>query len=228
MTNPDLPDEPYTGRYFERQSRELPNGKIKQETSRAWRAFQIFRDLGANRTYAEVARKLGFTTDGQVRVWAKEWDWPGRIRALEDYHSSIEQEAVDRYIRERAEDHAKLGEDVKEHVLRNRQKAARLTEKALNELERMPFVRQNATRSETFRTASGEELEVDIEYTFEPAVGSLDLAAQRLHRIASGEKLDQTGIEGAGDDYGQDPNDIEREFEEWVSELVNGEEEFGV
>lgn len=64
-----------------------------------------------------------------------------------------------------------------------------------------------------------------VEYVVESAVGPLDLAAQRLHKIAKGsepEKLALTDPSGEHE-HGRNVEDIEREFDGFMRE--RGDEE---
>jgi hypothetical protein len=51
-----------------------------KESDPAWEAFQIYRDLGARRTLAKVAKKLGKSAT-LIEDWSATWSWRLRIEA---------------------------------------------------------------------------------------------------------------------------------------------------
>jgi hypothetical protein len=65
------------------------------ETAKAYKAFSIFRDLGARRTFAEAYRRYSGRTEvgkhipGYFRDWYAEHDWKDRVRA---YDQSLDDE----------------------------------------------------------------------------------------------------------------------------------------
>jgi hypothetical protein len=54
---------------------------LKNETAKAFHAFQIYRDLGPKRSLAKVARKLGISRQ-LIERWSRQHSWQKRIRAL--------------------------------------------------------------------------------------------------------------------------------------------------
>ncbi len=53
--------------------------QIRQETLKHQEAFQLFCTLGAKRSYNEVARMLGVSSNS-VNKWAKSFDWKRRVQ----------------------------------------------------------------------------------------------------------------------------------------------------
>lgn len=50
------------------------------ETSRAYEAFAIYRDMGADRSLAKVGRELG-KSKAQMEKWSKKYSWVARAEA---------------------------------------------------------------------------------------------------------------------------------------------------
>lgn len=67
-------DEP--GAAWERQPGERP---------RAYQAFAIYRELGAERSLRDTARMLGHRSPTQVERWSSANDWSRRVAAYDDY-----------------------------------------------------------------------------------------------------------------------------------------------
>jgi hypothetical protein len=60
------------------------------ESVKAYQAFAIFRDLGADRSCQEVARRLS-KSGTQIYKWSSKWNWYNRARAFD-----LEQERQNR------------------------------------------------------------------------------------------------------------------------------------
>lgn len=63
-----------------------PWEKQKGETSKAYEAFIVFRDLGLSRTYEEVSRRMR-KSSVLIRKWAKKNGWNERILDFDRYLS---------------------------------------------------------------------------------------------------------------------------------------------
>lgn len=72
----------------------------KNESTKAYEAFLIFRDLGAGRTFIAVSEKLR-KSDGLIRRWAKKYFWQARADA---WDKEISEQAV----KKASEEYAKM------------------------------------------------------------------------------------------------------------------------
>lgn len=63
------------------------------ETSPAWGAFLLYRDMGGNRSLEKVARKVGKSRPLMER-WSRRYDWVERARAFD---RAMDAESVDAY-----------------------------------------------------------------------------------------------------------------------------------
>ncbi len=77
------------------QAEEEPWDRQPGESAKAYRAFQIYRDKQADRTYEFVAGVLQ-CSGANVRRWAKRWNWIDRARAYDTHLDRIERDALSR------------------------------------------------------------------------------------------------------------------------------------
>lgn len=94
------------------QPGRVPGGRIKGETSKAFHAFTLYREMGPSRTAERVATELGVTRQNVAR-WQAANDWIERAAEWDDYADLKERER-DIVEREKAvakmnRDHALLG-----------------------------------------------------------------------------------------------------------------------
>lgn len=77
------------------QGEEKPWDRQPGETSKAYRAFALYRDMQADRTFESVARELR-CSGANIRRFSKRWDWTGRVRAYDIHLDRIELDALSR------------------------------------------------------------------------------------------------------------------------------------
>lgn len=65
-----------------------PWDRMEGESDKAYRAFCLFRDAGADRTKVGVVRDLEMRPNyiNTITGWAKQWDWDVRARQYDDYY----------------------------------------------------------------------------------------------------------------------------------------------
>jgi hypothetical protein len=78
------------------------------ESFKLFGRFQLFRDLGANRTQRQVAAEVGITED-QISDAAVRWRWRERAEAYDKHLDEIKVKAVEDAARTMAVRQAKLG-----------------------------------------------------------------------------------------------------------------------
>lgn len=87
------PDSPISERFRLDIPQEEPWLRLPDEPIRQWRAFVVYRDLGAQ-------RKLQFTADvaneniNTVRNWEHNWEWKFRVEQFDRYVSRISAKQV--------------------------------------------------------------------------------------------------------------------------------------
>src|ERR1051325_5026554 len=93
--------------------------KHEGESSRAYSAFLIFRNLGRRRSLSEASRayhgtggegdkktKTGRKSSGLIRGWAERWNWKARAEAWDAEQQRLEDEALQVQRIEMAKRHA--------------------------------------------------------------------------------------------------------------------------
>jgi hypothetical protein len=78
-----------------------PWERLPRETNPAWRAFQVYRDLGLERTMAKAAKALDLASS-LLWEWSKRWDWVDRSQAWDAYQQRLKDEAHDLAMQEAA------------------------------------------------------------------------------------------------------------------------------
>lgn len=89
-----------------------PWDRLPDETPAAWKAFQIYRDMGTARTMVGVAKQLGHHPM-TVQKRAKKFDWANRVRLMDEHDDRLYQLERVHAIREMADRH---GEQIVEMV----------------------------------------------------------------------------------------------------------------
>ena len=82
-----------------------PWKRQKNEGSKPFAAFIIYRDLGPNRVLRQVAGKLGLTL-AFVQRWSSKWKWVSRVHAWEDEQDRLNLIYQQREIADMARRHA--------------------------------------------------------------------------------------------------------------------------
>lgn len=153
-------------RAFERQ---------EGESTKAFEAFKIYRDLGHERSLQKAA-ELYYGHAGSVRQaqrWSKKFAWVERAQSWDDWYEMIRREAVEEHLRAQAEDHGRREAALKDRALGVREVAMSQAEKMLA----WPLTEQR-------RVDEGDE----ITYIFKPAGWNKGTAIP-LYRLAVGDRL---------------------------------------
>jgi hypothetical protein len=90
----DLVREPGNGMQNS-QAEEKPWDRRPGESAKAYRAFTLYRDMQADRTFESVARELR-CSGTNARRFAKRWDWAQRVRAYDIHVDRIQLDALSR------------------------------------------------------------------------------------------------------------------------------------
>lgn len=104
-----------------------------RETERAFEAFKIFRDMGAERTLKKTGELYyGSATNlRQIQEWSRLNDWVARAQQRDDYVNIIEAQAVERYLRLQAGSLAERHYNLQDKLLANAELAAEQERKML-------------------------------------------------------------------------------------------------
>lgn len=101
--------------------------RLDDESTKAYEAFAVYRDLGVNRRLDDVAAKLNKSTTIMGR-WSSQYDWVNRAAAYDDYIEAKARIKLDREAIKRKADmlrrHADIGRSLQgfglQHVQANK------------------------------------------------------------------------------------------------------------
>ena len=100
------------------------------ETSKAYQAFEVYRDLGAERSLEKAHRQL--TTGSPLDVlkqWSSKHDWQARVRAFDEYVAS---RAADKAVESAATVRARQAQHARAIQFRAMQKFATVTPEGMS------------------------------------------------------------------------------------------------
>lgn len=154
------------------------------ESSQAFAAFTIYKDLGLNRSMVDAARALGHHDPEmyarQLRKWSSKYSWTERTRAWDNHLAGIAQEADELAVRQMRKRHADL-------AMSMLTKAAAVLEKMkvekIHPREAINMVKVGANLE---RISRGEATELISDVTDKPVKDYTD--AELAAFIASGEQ----------------------------------------
>ncbi len=161
------------------------------ESSRAFAAFEVYRDLGVERSLVKVGQTLG-KSRALVERWSAQHDWVDRVAALEARDEMLRREAIEDHVQAGAEDRAKREAALLERGLGVRESAMTQAEKMVG----WPLARQEVVRE----GPDGE----DATYVFMPAGWSKNTAVSMFNMA-----LGNARAEGAPAD------EMEFDFDGW-------------
>jgi len=98
------------------------------ESSRAFEAYKLYRDLGAGRSLDAVAEQVygekARSSKRSLSRWSARFRWVERARARDDYVDSIKRNAIEDHQRELGQRLAERGQALQEKILEVRELAA--------------------------------------------------------------------------------------------------------
>lgn len=165
--------------------------RLERETSKAFEAFKLYRDMGSSRTLSGAWRiHKGFDPSdyrvlapGRWQGWYRDFDWKDRAHAHDDFKEMIRRQAIEDYERSKAGEYAARQERIREQIMDNAEKAAK---QAAEMLEAPLFV----------ETTSVDEKTGEITKIVHPAKWTKETVA-RYQEIAH---------KAVGDSFGDDVN----------------------
>lgn len=92
-----------------------------EETSPAFEAFTIYRDMGTDRTLAKVAKGLG-KSGTLIEGWSARWNWDARVKAFDAHLDAIGIKARESEIIAMNKKHIKIGETMQAKALQRLQR----------------------------------------------------------------------------------------------------------
>ncbi|MGZ4964651.1 MAG: hypothetical protein ACXWKG_10990 [Limisphaerales bacterium] len=108
--------------------------QLPRESAKAFAAFNLYLNLGAERSLREVGEKLG-KSEGLIERWCSKYDWKTRVQAFSAHLALVEKEAIEALARERAIEWHKLHEEQKISEWKARTRAVRLANILMDRME---------------------------------------------------------------------------------------------
>jgi hypothetical protein len=94
-----------------------PWDRLPGESAKAYRAFGLYRDLGARRSLNETSRiyhsapqespERPREASGQIRLWANRWSWNARVEAWDQQLEQVKRSKLIEAVEEMADRHVK-------------------------------------------------------------------------------------------------------------------------
>jgi len=154
------------------------------ESDRAFAAFKLYRDMGAERTHKKVGAKLGKSTV-QMEKWSRRWKWQIRIAAWNEHRAQIEREAMDQAARD---DAMKWALREREHRVQRFERGQALMKKAADMLA-FPLAKQISR--------DGKTIVEPAEWTMAQAARMMEVG-EKLVAMAVGAPTERTAVEVSG------------------------------
>lgn len=130
----------------------------KNEGSKPFHAFTVYRDLGPDRSIRKVLNTGQIkTTERQLEIWSSSFSWVDRVMAYDDYLDSIKRKEKEQAIIDMSERHAKLAVAFQQKV------AQRLSKLDASELSPVDLSRWLDVSTKLERISRGEPTEINRE-----------------------------------------------------------------
>lgn len=110
--------------------------RLPRESVKAFMAFRTYLDLGAERSLATVATKVGKSKVLMER-WSRKYDWCGRVAAHVRFVADTERQAIESLAREKAVEWHKVHEEQRIAEWKQRCRLVKLAEEVIARWERM-------------------------------------------------------------------------------------------
>lgn len=172
----------------------------ENESAKAFEAFELYRDMGSERSHRAVAEALyGVQAKYSIRTvheWSRKFDWVARVDALDARDEMVRREAVEAHVQANAEDRAKREAALLDRALAVRESAMTQAEKMTN----WPLAAQRVVRE----GPDGEE----ATYVFTPAGWSKSTAVSMFNMAIGNARADASADEMEFDFDGWDEDDL--------------------
>jgi len=109
-----------------------------KETSKAYKAFCEYRDLGLDRSLSKLTQELDVSKT-HLGNWSSKYDWVNRVQAFDDYIESRVRDSNETAIVEMRSRHAKQSQELQDALVLPLEVLNRKIEKTpdLNELDKL-------------------------------------------------------------------------------------------
>ena len=108
----------------------LPFEQQPKESAKAFTAFSVYLNLGAERSLAKAAQKCAKSVP-LLKRWSRRFGWAGRVAAYEEFLAGAELEVTAAMVRAKAVMWQKRDDDLRERNWKTGERAWRLAEEAI-------------------------------------------------------------------------------------------------
>lgn len=165
----------------------MKSDRLSNETAKAYEAFRIFCDLGAQRSMAKVARKLG-KSQTLISKWSTRHGWPDRVKEFDAKLVKIQRDSEQKAIEQQSKSWAARTVGARENAW---SMAQELRAKARKMME-WPL--------ERITKKNGKTIINPARWTMNDAARFVDVAT-KLEYLSTGqstERVSHTGPDGEG------------------------------
>jgi len=93
-----------------------PWEKLSNETTKAYAAFCIYRDLGSERSIDKVLAVTGKRNRSSLIKWSSKYNWVERVQAYDQYLEELKRKEQEQAIIEMSRRHAELAVRMQELI----------------------------------------------------------------------------------------------------------------
>jgi hypothetical protein len=94
--------------------------QLERESDKAFAAFSLYLSMGAERSLAKTAAKLG-RSKVMMEKWSSKFEWPARVAAYNTHMALVGREAAEALVREKGVDWAKRYQELRQQEWEERQ-----------------------------------------------------------------------------------------------------------
>jgi len=141
-----------------------PWEKLSNETTKAYAAFCIYRDLGSERRIDKVLAVTGKRNRSSLIKWSSKYNWVERVQAYDQYLEELKRKEQEQAIIEMSRRHAELAVRMQDLI------KARLEEIDVNALSPRDLATWLDIATKLERLSRGEPTSIEKGETDEPII----------------------------------------------------------
>jgi len=138
--------------------------RLSNETTKAYAAFCIYRDLGSERSIDKVLAATGKRNRSSLIKWSSRYNWVERVQAYDQYLEELKRKEQEQAIIEMSRRHAELAVRMQELI------KARLEEIDVNALSPRDLATWLDIATKLERLSRGEPTSIEKGETDEPII----------------------------------------------------------
>jgi transposase len=176
----------------------------KDEGNKAYQAFSVYRDMGANRSTSKVAQHFG-KSKTLMDKWCGRWNWVERVMAFTLHNERLEREAAENARIDMVKRHTQIALMVQQKVV---EKLRGMTTKQVEQMSPSDLVKMIDVSVKVERLSRGESTEnkqvtgadggpIAVE---DVGVLTTEERRARINELIAEQRRRAAGVDGAGRD----------------------------